>query len=242
MGSLAWYRARKSSRSSICATVVDRCQPQRSSSASSSARATRVAAELDAVDVEHEPRLFEEHAPALSVDLLAVSIGRVSERPDGSPTRAVKSPTIRTATWPASWNCRSFRSTTAWPSVRSGRSGRARASPAAAAPRASFSSRPSLRDDLGGAAAQLDRGRRPSRGCYQAPPRQAGGQGYASRRMRKARGPLALLRRARVRRGARASFPASTTSRSVRSRRRRSCTRATAPDHRRCTPPRTASC
>ena len=41
--------------------------------------------------------------------------GRVAERPDGSPTCAVKSPRISTATCPRSWNSRSRRSTTAKP-------------------------------------------------------------------------------------------------------------------------------
>src|SRR4051812_29985825 len=43
------------------------------------------------------------------------STGRVLERPLGSPTRAVKSPTIRTTLWPRSWNSRSFWRTTVWP-------------------------------------------------------------------------------------------------------------------------------
>src|SRR3954447_4213658 len=46
--------------------------------------------------------------------------GRVDDRPLGSPTRAVKSPTIRTTVWPASWNSRSFCRTTVWPRWRSG--------------------------------------------------------------------------------------------------------------------------
>ena len=43
----------------------------------------------------------------------------MADRPEGSPTRAVKSPRISTATWPASWNRRRVRSTTAWPRWRS---------------------------------------------------------------------------------------------------------------------------
>ena len=41
--------------------------------------------------------------------------GRVADLPDGSPTWAVKSPMIRTAVCPSSWNWRSLRSTTAKP-------------------------------------------------------------------------------------------------------------------------------
>src|SRR3954452_20433287 len=41
--------------------------------------------------------------------------GRVVERPLGSPTRAVKSPTMRTTRWPRSWNSRSFCRTTVCP-------------------------------------------------------------------------------------------------------------------------------
>ena len=48
-----------------------------------------------------------------------VSTGRVAERPLGSPTRAVKSPTMSTTVWPRSWNSRSFWRTTVWPRWRS---------------------------------------------------------------------------------------------------------------------------
>ena len=41
----------------------------------------------------------------------------MADLPDGSPTIAVKSPMISTATWPRSWNRRSRRSTTAKPEV-----------------------------------------------------------------------------------------------------------------------------
>ena len=69
--------------------------------------------------IEDPPELIEQ---ALGVPATSswVSRGRVSVLPEGSPTCAVKSPTISTAVCPASWNCRSLRSTTAHPSVTTG--------------------------------------------------------------------------------------------------------------------------
>ncbi len=102
----------------------------------------------------------------------SVSIGRVSDWPDGSPIRAVKSPMMSTATWPASWNCRSFRSTTACPSVRSGRLGSTPSFTRSGRPAASRSSRPPFgtRSTLP-LASVVSTSAAMARRCYQAPPR-----------------------------------------------------------------------
>ena len=46
--------------------------------------------------------------------------GRVTERPEGSPIVAVKSPMSKTAWWPSSWNWRNFSIATVWPRWMSG--------------------------------------------------------------------------------------------------------------------------
>ena len=86
----------------------------------------------------------------------AVSMGRVSERPEGRRCRAVKSPMMRTAVWPASWNWRSLRSTTVWPSVRSGRLGSTPSFTRSGRPERELLLEPALRDDLHRPAAQRD--------------------------------------------------------------------------------------
>ena len=60
------------------------------------------------------------YVSAFSLTCSSVSIGRVLDWPDGSPMRAVQSPTMTTTVWPKSWSWRSLRRPTAWPRVRSG--------------------------------------------------------------------------------------------------------------------------
>ena len=83
--------------------------------------------------------------------------GRVSVLPEGSPTRAVKSPTISTAVWPASWNWRSLRSTTAHPSVTAGAVGSRPSLTRSGRPRRELALELLLGDDLGGTGEQLGR-------------------------------------------------------------------------------------
>ena len=71
--------------------------------------------------------------------------------------RAVKSPMISTATWPASWNCRSFRRTTACPSVRSGRLGSTPSLTRRGRPCSSRSSSPPCRNEVDAAARERRR-------------------------------------------------------------------------------------
>ena len=96
-------------------------------------------------------KAWSRYEAALASICASSSIGRVEVRPDGSPTRAVQSPMMSTARWPASWNSRSLPSTTAWPRWMSGavgstpsltRRGRPNASLAASSPGGRHSTRP----------------------------------------------------------------------------------------------------
>ena len=114
-----WRRRRgsgatKSSRSSIRATVV---------------RAARRSTSSMPIVPSHSElrRISRGRARRIRLRLLHVgggvgrrpppsrARGRVADLPDGSPTWAVKSPMMRTAVCPSSWNWRSLRSTTAKP-------------------------------------------------------------------------------------------------------------------------------
>src|SRR3954451_17739058 len=119
IGARAAKRLAKSSRSSIWATVAVRAslksscigmsshsELNRSSYSSGSSRITWNAC--------------CSYVRALRSISSPESTGRVDVRPLGSPTRAVKSPTIRTTLWPWSWNSRSFCRTTVWPRWMSG--------------------------------------------------------------------------------------------------------------------------
>src|SRR3954452_15500638 len=119
IGACAAKRLAKSSRSSIWATVAVRAslksscigmsshsELKRSSYSSGSSRMTWNAC----------CSYVRALRPISSPD----RTGRVDVRPLGSPTRAVKSPTIRTTLWPRSWNSRSFCRTTVWPRWMSG--------------------------------------------------------------------------------------------------------------------------
>ena len=68
--------------------------------------------------------------------------------PDGSPTCAVKSPRISTATWPRSWNRRSRRSTTAKPRWMSDAVGSIPSFTRSGRPRSSLASQLLLGDDV----------------------------------------------------------------------------------------------
>ncbi len=74
--------------------------------------------------------------------------------------RAVKSPMIRTAVWPASWNCRSLRRTTAWPSVEVRTAGIDPELDAERPAEGKLLLEPTLRHEVGGAAPEQARGRR----------------------------------------------------------------------------------
>ena len=52
---------------------------------------------------------------ALAATCSLVSCTRVALLPVGSPIRAVKSPMISTAVWPASWKARNLRNRMLWP-------------------------------------------------------------------------------------------------------------------------------
>ena len=113
MGRPSRYRVAKSSRSSMRATVV------RAESRSISAVPIVVShSELRRISSRSGQRsrlqLVRRRRRWSSISSAARD-GRVVVRPVGSPTWAVKSPRIRTATCPRSWNWRSLRSTTANP-------------------------------------------------------------------------------------------------------------------------------
>jgi hypothetical protein len=94
--------------------------------------------------------------------------GRVSDFPDGSPHAAVKSPTIRTAVWPASWNCRSLCSTTAQPSVTSEAVGSRPSFTRSGASERELLLEPALGNDVGRPVLQRSRGSGAmATGCYQ---------------------------------------------------------------------------
>ncbi len=112
------YRFAKSSRSSILATVVVAVRRRIASMSSGSSHS-----ELCRTSVRSRSSTIQNWSNSRSAYPSTSSFdrrGRVSLFPEGSPTRAVKSPTISTATCPASWNCRNLRSTTAQPSVTAG--------------------------------------------------------------------------------------------------------------------------
>ena len=169
IGRPARYRFGKSSRSSICATVSRRRRAGGARPCRCAPSHSELPPHLGSLDVEHQARLFE-LGLGVRVDLARREHRARLRRPDGSPTRPVKSPTIRTATWPASWNCRSLRSTTAWPSVRSGRLGSIPSFTRSGRPSASFSSRPSPGTISAAPSRALDARRRPWRRMLPVPP------------------------------------------------------------------------
>ena len=120
----------------------------------------------------------------------ALSCTLVALLPVGSPMRAVKSPRINTAVWPASWNARSRRNRIEWPRwmslpvgsmpsfTRSGRPVRCAsasraarwASPSAGSPLGNRSARPRLTQAGNGAAPAASPAASPSaRSCPTAP-------------------------------------------------------------------------
>src|SRR4029450_6089516 len=108
----------KSSRSSIRATVVEAVRRRIASMPIGSSHSA-----LYRTSGGSGSRVLQERSSSRSAQPPPSSSdrrGRVSVFPEGSPTCAVKSPTIRTAVCPASWNCRSLWSTTAHPSVTTG--------------------------------------------------------------------------------------------------------------------------
>src|SRR6266511_2830388 len=110
MGRPSAYRLAKSSRSSIRATVAAAVMRSTASMSMASSHS-----ELYRTSVASLSRISQNCSRSRSAyprTTSAVSRGRVSDFPLGSPTRAVKSPTMSTAVCPASWKCRSFRSTT----------------------------------------------------------------------------------------------------------------------------------
>src|SRR3954451_8146137 len=114
MGARAAKRLAKSSRSSICATVAVRASLNSSSIGMSSH------SELKRSSYRSGSSRITRNACSWYVFALASisspdRTGRVELRPLGSPTRAVKSPTMRTTVWPRSWNSRSFCRTTVCP-------------------------------------------------------------------------------------------------------------------------------
>ena len=109
--------AAKSSRSSIRATVYEDVNRSTASMSIRSSHSELYRTSSRSLDTISPNCSRSRSAYALTTSLS--SRGRVSDFPDGSPTRAVKSPTISTAMCPASWNWRSLWSTTAQPSVTS---------------------------------------------------------------------------------------------------------------------------
>src|SRR6266511_1751165 len=118
MGRCSAKRWEKSSRSSMRATVYEAVSRRTSSMSSGSSHS-----ELYRTSNRSFERIrsnWPSTRRALASTSSFESRGRVSDLPEGSPTRAVKSPTISTAVCPASWKCRSLRRTTAHPSVTAG--------------------------------------------------------------------------------------------------------------------------
>ena len=99
-------------------------------------------------------------------------------RPVGSPTRPVKPPTMSTAVWPRSWNWRSLRSTTAWPSVRLAPDGSMPSFTRSGRPSRSAASRRSARPPAGSTSAAP----KASRSCACAQRRRQVVDGAAGRR------------------------------------------------------------
>ena len=118
IGLRAAKRSEKSPRSSICATVNLAARLTTVVSVNSSNHSL-----CQRISVSSRSTIFENwrrYVSALALTWSAVSIGRVLDCPEGSPIRAVQSPTITTMVCPRSWSWRSLRRPTAWPSVKSG--------------------------------------------------------------------------------------------------------------------------
>src|SRR4029450_8940443 len=108
----------KSSRSSIRATVVEAVRRRIASMPIGSSHSA-----LYRTSGGSGSRVLQERSSSRSAYPRTSSSdrrGRVSVLPEGSPTCAGKSPTIRTALCPAPGNCRGLWSTTAHPSVTTG--------------------------------------------------------------------------------------------------------------------------
>ncbi len=116
-----------------------------------------VVSDLGALSVQDVPELARASGPRTPARRPLDSRGRVSLLPEGSPTRAVKSPTMRTATCPRSWNCRSLCSTTAHPRVTAGAVGSRPSFTRRGRPSESFCSSPSVGTTSAGPASSWGR-------------------------------------------------------------------------------------